>query len=106
MKIGIVVSTDDAETCWNALRFANFSLKQGEQVKVFFIGRGVDYQRGSTAKFDATGQGEEFLRAGGALFACGTCLKSRSRGGSDLCPISTMKDLYEIVKESDRVVSF
>lgn len=106
MNIGIVVSTDDAETCWNALRFANFSLKKGDAVKVFFIGRGVDYQRGSSEKFDSIGQGEEFIRAGGALFACGTCLKSRSRGGSDLCPLSTMKDLHDIVKGSDRVVSF
>ena len=26
--------------------------------------------------------------------------------GSDLCPVSTMKDLDEIVKQSDRVITF
>jgi len=31
MKLGIVLSTNDAETCWNALRFANFALKQRDQ---------------------------------------------------------------------------
>ena len=28
MKIGIVISTNDVETCWNALRYANFCLTQ------------------------------------------------------------------------------
>jgi len=106
MKIGIVVSTDDAETCWNAFRFANFSLKQGDAARVFLIGRGVDYQHVATAKFNTTAQGEDFLKAGGEIFACGTCIKSRNQEGSELCPLSTMKDLYDIVKESDRVVSF
>lgn len=106
MKIGIVLSTDDAETSWNALRFASFCVKQGDEARVFLIGRGVDYERASTAKFDAKAQAEQLLRAGGKLFACGTCLKSREQEGSELCPISTMKDLYDIVKDSDRVVSF
>jgi uncharacterized protein involved in oxidation of intracellular sulfur len=106
MKLGIIISTDDAETCWNALRFASFGLKQGDEARVFLIGRGVDYQRDSSGKFNTTAQGEDFLKAGGEIFACGTCIKSRSQEGSELCPISTMKDLYDIVKESDRVVSF
>ncbi len=28
MKIGIIISSNDAETCWNALRYANFCLGQ------------------------------------------------------------------------------
>ncbi len=27
MKTGIIISSNDAETCWNALRFANFRLE-------------------------------------------------------------------------------
>lgn len=106
MKLGIVISTDDAETCWNGLRLANFARKQGDEVSVFLVGKGVDYEQGSCAKFDAKGQAEDLLRAGGKLLACGTCLKSRERGGTELCPLSTMKDLYELVRDSDRVVSF
>ena len=26
MKIGIVIASNDAETCWNALRYGNFAL--------------------------------------------------------------------------------
>ena len=33
MKIGVVISTNDAETCWNALRYANFALSQKDEVK-------------------------------------------------------------------------
>jgi sulfur relay (sulfurtransferase) complex TusBCD TusD component (DsrE family) len=33
-------------------------------------------------------------------------VKSRGKADATLCPISTMQDLYDIVKESDRVVTF
>jgi uncharacterized protein involved in oxidation of intracellular sulfur len=46
------------------------------------------------------------VRSGGRIFACGTCIKTRGQEGSELCPISTMKEMYEIVKESDKVVTF
>jgi len=106
MNIGIVISTNDAETCWNALRYANFSLGQKDEVKVFFMGKGVEYQKVSTEKFNTVEQAEKFMQAGGKIYACGSCIKSREQEGSDMCPISTMKDMYEIVKESDRVVTF
>jgi multimeric flavodoxin WrbA len=37
---------------------------------------------------------------------CGTCIKSRNQEGTEMCPINTMKDMYEIIKESDKVVTF
>lgn len=46
------------------------------------------------------------LDAGGRIMACGSCLKRRESAGSELCPLSTMKDLYELVRDADRVVSF
>jgi uncharacterized protein involved in oxidation of intracellular sulfur len=106
MKIGIVISTEEPETAWNAFRFANFAAKQGDSVRVFLIGRGVEYEKASTAKFDAAAQARDFLKAGGAVFACGTCLKSREQKESDICPVSTMKDLYDLVKESEKLLTF
>jgi uncharacterized protein involved in oxidation of intracellular sulfur len=38
--------------------------------------------------------------------ACGICLKIRREEGSETCPISTLKDLYELVRDSDRIVTF
>jgi len=106
MKIGVVISTNDTETCWNALRYANFALSQRDEVKVFFMGKGVEYQKVSIEKFNTIEQADEFLKAGGKIYACGSCIKSREQEESEKCPISTMKDMYDIVKESDKVVTF
>ncbi len=106
MKIGIIISSNDAETCWNALRYANFVIGQRDEVKVFFMGKGVEYQKVSTDKFNTIEQADKFLKSGGKIYACGTCIKNREQEGSKTCPISTMKDMYEIIKESDKVVTF
>jgi len=106
MKIGVIISSNNSETCWNALRYANFCLGQKDEVKVFFMGKGVEYQNISTDKFNTVEQAEKCIQSGGQIFACGSCIKSRGQEGSEMCPVSTMKDMYEIVKESDRVVTF
>ncbi|MDD5154993.1 MAG: DsrE family protein [Candidatus Omnitrophica bacterium] len=106
MKLGVIISINDAETCWNAIRYANFALGQKDEVKIFFMGKGVEYQKVSTDKFNTVEQAGKFMQAGGKIYACGSCIKSRGQEGSEICPISTMKDMYDIVKESDKVVTF
>ena len=106
MTIGVIISSNDAETCWNALRYANFCLGQKDEVKIFFMGKGVEYQKISIDKFNTLEEAEKFMQSGGKIYACGSCMKSREQESSDMCPISTMKDMYDIVKESDKVVTF
>jgi len=106
MIIGVIISSNDVETCWNALRYATFCLGQKDEVKIFFMGKGVEYQKMSTEKFNTIEQAEKLMQTGGKIYACGSCIKSREQEGSDMCPISTMKDMYDIVKESDKVVTF
>jgi len=106
MKIGVIISSNDAEICWNALRYANLTIGQKDEVKVFFMGKGVEYQKVSTDKFNTVEQADKLLKSGGKIYACGTCIKSREQEGSEMCPISTMKDMYEIVKESDKIITF
>jgi uncharacterized protein involved in oxidation of intracellular sulfur len=106
MKIALVISRTDPETVFNAFRLAAFSRKEGDDVKVFLLGAGVELDRINDPKFDARGQAEAFLEAGGRILACGSCLKLRNSSGSELCPLSTMKDLYEMVREADRVLTF
>ena len=73
---------------------------------VFFLsGRGVDIEQIEDARFDVKGQAQRVLDAGGQFFACGTCLKLRNAAGSEVCPLSTLKDHYEIVRDSDRLVT-
>lgn len=45
------------------------------------------------------------LSAGGQFPACGTCLKLRQSDGSEMYPLSMLNDHYEIVRDSDRVLS-
>ena len=106
MKLGIIVSDNDPETVFNALRLALFSLQQGDSVRIFLSGKGVEIDQIADAQFDVRGQAETVLQAGGQFFACGTCLKLRASAGSELCPLSTLKDQYEIVRDSDRVLTF
>ncbi|RCV63580.1 uncharacterized protein involved in oxidation of intracellular sulfur [Methanophagales archaeon] len=40
------------------------------------------------------------------LLARGMCLKIRQSEGSEMCPLSTMKDLYDVISGSDNVVTF
>ncbi|MEK7795933.1 MAG: DsrE family protein, partial [Pseudomonadota bacterium] len=83
-----------------------FALKQNDTVKAFLLAKGVESENLDTEQFKVADQMREFLKQGGEILACGTCLKLRDTEGSELCPVSTMKDLYELVRDSDRVVTF
>ena len=106
MKLGIIISQTNPETVWNAFRFANFSLKEGNLVKIFLLAKGVEYEALNSKKFNIKEQAKLFLSNNGKIFACGTCLKSRESEGSQMCPISTMKDLLKLVEESDKIITF
>ena len=106
MKIGIIIATNEAETSWNAFRFANFSLKKNDEVKIFLMGKGVEAEKISTEEFDVVQQMKEFLSLNGEIFACGTCLKVRKQESTEMCPISTMSDMHELVKWSDKLLTF
>jgi uncharacterized protein involved in oxidation of intracellular sulfur len=49
---------------------------------------------------------QAFVDAGGTILACGTCLTLRHSEGTELCPLSTMQDLYDMIRGADKVVSF
>lgn len=105
MKLAIIITQTDPETVFNALRLASYSLKQGDEVKIFLSGRGVDIDKIADAKFDVKNLAREVLDAGGKFLACGTCLKLRDSEGSEICPMSTMKDQYEIIRDADKVIT-
>ncbi len=46
------------------------------------------------------------LDAGGEFLTCGTCLKLRESAGAEVCPLSLLKHLYEIVRDSGRLITF
>jgi len=107
MKLGIIISQTNPETNWNALRLANFAVKEGDEVKIFLVGEGVEYEQSSSEKFNIQEQVAEFLKSEKThILACGTCLKSRNQEATNTCPMSTMKDLYALIQESDKILTF
>ena len=105
MKLGIVITQTEPETVHNALRLALYSLQQGDQVRIFLSGKGVEIDAIEDSTFDGKTQAQKVLDAGGEFLACGTCLNLRNSGGSEICPLSTLKDHYEVVRDSDRLIT-
>jgi predicted peroxiredoxin len=106
IKMGIVISTNDAETVWNSLRLANYSRSEGDSVSIFLLGKGVELQTINDKTFDVQGQLDDFLKSGGKILACGTCMRSRNMEESNVCPISSLSDLYDLIRKSDKVLTF
>lgn len=105
-KIGIVISSNDPETIWNAFRLANYSIEQGDTVSVFLLGKGVESSTISNKDFDINGIMETFSNNKGKILACGTCLQIRKAEGTKICPVSTLSDLYAIIKSHEIVLTF
>jgi peroxiredoxin family protein len=106
MKLGIVIYSNDAETVWNAFRLANYSLAEGDSVSIFLLGKGVEAQSISSKDFDVNEKMGDFSSSGGKIFACGTCLRQRNQEGSKLCPVSSLSDLYDIIRKSEKLLTF
>ncbi len=106
MKLGMVIYSNDPETVFNAFRLGVFSLGKNDSVKAFLLAKGVESETLDNGKFKVSEQMQEFVNNGGEVFACGTCLKIRKSGSTDMCPMSTLDDLHNIIKDSDKVLTF
>jgi sulfur relay (sulfurtransferase) complex TusBCD TusD component (DsrE family) len=106
MKLSIIIETKEYEKAWNGMRFAVTAKKKGHEVKVFLMGEAVEIESLTHEHFDVAAQVAEFHDVGGEIMACGTCLKSRNIGGTDVCPVSTMVDCVAMTEWADKVVTF
>ena len=107
MKLAIILSTKHIETNWNALRLANLALKKGDEVSIFLLGEGVEYDKFSTEKFNIAQQVDTFLQESKSkIVACGTCMKLRQQQSTQACPLGGLEDFYSLVATSDKVLTF
>lgn len=111
MHFAIIIYSNDAETVWNAFRFANTSLSHDNRVDVFLLGKGVEAAMLSTLKYDVQEQMDLFRSNGGALIGCGLCCETRKDEMPFLqeglkCEMGSMQQLYSLVAEADKVVTF
>jgi hypothetical protein len=104
--IGMVISSNDTETVWNALRLANFSKNKGDKVSIFLLGKGVELDNLVKTNNDLKVQVDQFLENGGTILGCGTCLKSRKNDEPQVCQFSSMADLYDLIRMNNIVLTF
>jgi len=60
MKLLFIISTDDGETIYNAMRLANVAGQKGDEVSVFMLGKGVLYEKSSNDQFNVIEQVNQF----------------------------------------------
>jgi uncharacterized protein involved in oxidation of intracellular sulfur len=106
MKFGIIIETKEYEKAWNAFRFGVRALGLNHEVKIFLMGEAVECEGLTHEKFNVDEQLQLFVKNGGKLLACGTCLKSRQKDGTEACPLSTMDDCIEMTIWADKVLTF
>jgi len=106
MKIGIILETHEYEKAWNAFRFATTARKLGHHTKMFLMGEAVECEGLVHEKYNVSEQLQAYVKAGGEILACGTCLKSRQMDETEACPVSTMIDCVEMVLWADKTVTF
>jgi len=106
MKLGIIVNTKEPEEVWNAFRLGNVALKSNHATNIFLLGEGVEAEDCKSKKFNVKEQIKTFVENGGLIKSCGTCLISRKKKASKVCPSSNLADLLMLIEKSDKVLTF
>ena len=107
MKLGIILQSNKPEHIWNTFRLGITALKADHQAEIFLMNEGSELDVIPDSKdFDISTKVAEFKELKGAIYACGTCLKLRNQEATKTCPMGSMKDLYELVQESDEILTF
>lgn len=60
MKILFIITADDGETIYNAMRLANVGVKKGDDIGVFMLGKGVLFEKSGTEEFNVMEQVNQF----------------------------------------------
>jgi uncharacterized protein involved in oxidation of intracellular sulfur len=69
MQILMILSSPDPEVKWNALRFGNVLLNEGEEVTIFLNAAAVDLLQGDGERFPIAEQAKLFTLSEGVLAA-------------------------------------
>mgnify|MGYP000530729188 CR=1 FL=1 len=60
MNLLFIISTDDAEIVYNAMRLANVAVEKGDEVNVFMLGKGVLFEQIDSQQFHVKEQVDKF----------------------------------------------
>jgi sulfur relay (sulfurtransferase) complex TusBCD TusD component (DsrE family) len=101
------------ERPYNGLRLAQALLDAGEWIELFLLGDGVHVAharqdpRGAHASLEP--MLAELVGKGAVVTLCGTCCQARGLGEDELVEgvrIGTIHDLADLVRRSDKVLTF
>ena len=67
MHILMILSSTDPEIKWNAVRFGNHLLNEGDEVTIFLNGPAVDLLQGNSENFPIAEQAKLFTLSEGVL---------------------------------------
>lgn len=105
MKIAMIICNYTDEVIWNAFRLANIMLEEMDDVSIFLNGPSVNYESLHSSQFPLLELAKIFTLSEGQLFAWGKLMDLHGveegyhkRG--------TQKELYQLIKESDKVLAF
>lgn len=60
MRVLLIISTNEAETIYNAMRLANLGCNKGDEVSVFMLGQGVLFEQSSNEQFNVMAEVNKF----------------------------------------------
>jgi uncharacterized protein involved in oxidation of intracellular sulfur len=60
MKVLFIISTDEGETIYNAMRLANVAVNKGDEVSVFMLGKGVLFEKSGNEEFNVMKEVNQF----------------------------------------------
>ena len=60
VKVLFIISTDDGETIFNAMRLANVAVNKGDEVSIFMLGKGVLFENSGDERFNVMKEVNQF----------------------------------------------
>jgi len=60
MNVLFIITSDDTETVYNAMRLANVGVEKGDDISVFMLGKGVCFEQCKSDEYDVMGQINRF----------------------------------------------
>jgi len=107
MKITVLITSNDPEKAWNALRLMNTFLAMEHHVSAFLINGGVETKFINHQLFDIQKNWQLFFERGGKSTSCGTCLDFRHLTASEeKDAIGNLIDCANLVENADKVLTF
>lgn len=68
MKVGIIICTDNHETCFLAIRYATFHLMENKEVIIYFVDSGLRYGKIEEKKYQLRKLLADFRQSGGKVY--------------------------------------